>query len=1387
MKFVRRALLTSLAFTVFAGMVQTTPAIAETARAAVLAEDPPPSSPARPMPPELYKEWNGQDGVAPFDSRLRTLVADIAKLDEDAEVRAAATAALAKGDREVREFLDTGVTAVRAQANARRAETDRQNRAAIEPLRGTGGQYLKSEVDRVLAGSPSDRANFLLYGKAIAEQRDAASVQDTQARAAQNRARVQMLVAAGGLEVKKAAQAALDAGDVAIAEFLNTGYLNAAKADADAREQFLKDQEARDKAAEELSDLAKRSARANEARRNLLVAHGNGVRALERSSNALIAAGTEARKAAQILAANAAGGQHPLDAFNAVKAEVARQLGYAQQAASDAQAASAAATIQANVLVDTGLPYGADWTRMAQGMAAAASAAVSAAETAQHAIDATAATDQARNAQEKAERHAEEAHQWRLHAEEHAGAAARIADAAKVQADAAKDAAVRTKQARQAAETAETQAWAAAQRTRDARLVAEAEARKAAAARAIAERERAAAGAARARAEQQAAVARSARGEADYYAGIARDARVRAQAQDAIAGGAETDAKTVEGNALTARNKAFDAERNQRAAEARAQAMEAMAQATVPGSAAEKTAKDAAAAARGEANLAMGAAVGARGAANTATGAAVNSRAAATAATMAAARARAAARDAEAAAARANAAANKAEAEAAATHAAALRSNAAAADATANEAKAADAARAAVQLAEQAASEAVQSHRAAERTKAEADAASAEAVSAATQAGIAIRAATAARASSQAITDPANTAIGVVAPFTGGDIDADFTVFVANQAKAVGAEQAKAAQDRANEAVTAANLAAEAAAHANDEIKPAFEAAAKAAASAATAARSAAEAQQAAAEAAADGAAARAAAARANTADAQAHDDAVLARKAANAAANDAAIAGRNAAAAEKDAAAARSAASAAEADAAAARGSADAAEADAVLAQQAADSAQKHADAAAAAVKNALGYAKEAQQAADRAEEAERKAADARKKEAAEHSEANVQELSEEDQDIIEETCESDKDCIDAYNKAKADANKSILDFIKENGADVLLEIIGVNDAKRCFGEGDVAACLWTIINVGSLILLIAKLPKVGSAVTKVVGSLDHFLDAANAGTKFTTEMQATVAALKACKIPNSFTPDTPVLMGDGSRKPIADVVVGDLVLATDPATRVTKPQEVTKLIIGEGVKHLVDIDVETGFGGTGRIVATDGHPFWVKAAHDFVDAKDLKPGDQLRDPAGGLHRVRATVARTEIQRVHNLSVKSFHTYYAFAGPVPVLVHNDGNACTELVHRATEMLNQAPIIVSKALGRTGEIFVKDKHLSTARGRWTKFNTADLGEATRWVEEALAKTGNHVFRTNSGTSIKVFVNMGRPVGTRGEQYIMLCINEEGKVFNAFPKASVPAP
>ncbi|MEU9348392.1 RHS repeat-associated core domain-containing protein [Streptomyces sp. NPDC048278] len=153
-------------------------------------------------------------------------------------------------------------------------------------------------------------------------------------------------------------------------------------------------------------------------------------------------------------------------------------------------------------------------------------------------------------------------------------------------------------------------------------------------------------------------------------------------------------------------------------------------------------------------------------------------------------------------------------------------------------------------------------------------------------------------------------------------------------------------------------------------------------------------------------------------------------------------------------------------------------------------------------------------------------------------------------------------------------------------------------------------------------------------------------------------------------CAVPNSFTGDTPVLMADGTHKPIRDLGIGDRVIATDPATGESGPRTVTALIQGSGDKQLVDVTLDTD-GPTGSktstVTATDGHPFWVPRLHQWVDAGDLQAGQWLQTSSGTWVQITAIRRHTEQTTVYNLTVDGLHTYYVLAGTTPLLVHNCG------------------------------------------------------------------------------------------------------------------------
>ncbi len=149
----------------------------------------------------------------------------------------------------------------------------------------------------------------------------------------------------------------------------------------------------------------------------------------------------------------------------------------------------------------------------------------------------------------------------------------------------------------------------------------------------------------------------------------------------------------------------------------------------------------------------------------------------------------------------------------------------------------------------------------------------------------------------------------------------------------------------------------------------------------------------------------------------------------------------------------------------------------------------------------------------------------------------------------------------------------------------------------------------------------------------------------------------------------PCSFVPGTKVLMADGSSKPIEDVRAGDRVVATDPKTGKTEYRIVLQPREGEGQKVLVKLTIDAdGKQGnaTGAVTATDNHPFWAEDVKAWVSAGDLKAGSWLRTSAGTYVKILSLQRRVvHKQRVYNLTVEGFHTYYVLAGDQAVLVHN--------------------------------------------------------------------------------------------------------------------------
>ncbi|MFE1322682.1 polymorphic toxin-type HINT domain-containing protein [Kitasatospora phosalacinea] len=143
------------------------------------------------------------------------------------------------------------------------------------------------------------------------------------------------------------------------------------------------------------------------------------------------------------------------------------------------------------------------------------------------------------------------------------------------------------------------------------------------------------------------------------------------------------------------------------------------------------------------------------------------------------------------------------------------------------------------------------------------------------------------------------------------------------------------------------------------------------------------------------------------------------------------------------------------------------------------------------------------------------------------------------------------------------------------------------------------------------------------------------------------------------------SFSPDTPVLMGNGTTKPIAEITPGDQVEAADPDTGTDQG---ARTVTATWINHdedLVDLTIQAGDGTDQTIHTTSKHPFWDATTNTWVPASQLVPGVELATDAGAHIRIKAVTPTPGTADRHNLTVTELHTYYVLAGTTPVLVHN--------------------------------------------------------------------------------------------------------------------------
>ncbi|MBV2155147.1 ricin-type beta-trefoil lectin domain protein [Kitasatospora sp. SUK 42] len=149
------------------------------------------------------------------------------------------------------------------------------------------------------------------------------------------------------------------------------------------------------------------------------------------------------------------------------------------------------------------------------------------------------------------------------------------------------------------------------------------------------------------------------------------------------------------------------------------------------------------------------------------------------------------------------------------------------------------------------------------------------------------------------------------------------------------------------------------------------------------------------------------------------------------------------------------------------------------------------------------------------------------------------------------------------------------------------------------------------------------------------------------------------------------SFTPDTPVLMADGSTKPIGRIKVGDRVESADQTTAEDQGGRAVIATLVHDDEDLLDLTV-TANGVTSTIKTTSNHPFWDATAQTWVPAGELTVGHVLTTDKGEPVTVTAVHSVDDRAQMYNLTVAQLHTYYVLAGTSPILVHNKCDVASE-------------------------------------------------------------------------------------------------------------------
>ena len=102
-------------------------------------------------------------------------------------------------------------------------------------------------------------------------------------------------------------------------------------------------------------------------------------------------------------------------------------------------------------------------------------------------------------------------------------------------------------------------------------------------------------------------------------------------------------------------------------------------------------------------------------------------------------------------------------------------------------------------------------------------------------------------------------------------------------------------------------------------------------------------------------------------------------------------------------------------------------------------------------------------------------------------------------------------------------------------------------------------------------------------------------------------------------------------------------------------------------------------------------------------------------------------------------------------------------------------------LLDKLSQAANYAASKVKNFALSAKHLLNAGGNYAKFNTSSVNTAKSWIQQAL-RSKNAVFMPNgtSETSFRIYTDMGRVIGSKGQTILKIVLDQGGKIWTAYP-------